>query len=285
LQAVWQFPFEIIEIMKEKIGAFTFAIVLCSMTPHFLFAQKKDTKRKHEIYFSWGYNGEWYTHSTIHISQPALANDYQLNSITAHDHPGWNEGLFTKQITVPQFNVRFGYVINEEKGWIFELNYDHPKFIVNDGNWRLTGKLNNRPVDTTIAFSQANGFHYFLNNGANFFLFDIVKRHHLFKSHDENFKLDLLGKFGVGFTVPHVDNELFGNSNTAHFQLGGWDTGIEAAIRTTFYKHIYLEYGNKLDYARYSGLKIYEGTAHQAFGTYEMMLSLGLDFGVGKKIN
>jgi hypothetical protein len=272
--------------MKEKKIGFILVIFFCVVSPLIILAQKKEMKRKHEIYFSWGYNAEWYTHSTIHISQPSLGNNYQLNKVSAWDHPGWNEGLFSKQITVPQFNVRVGYVINEEKGWIFELNYDHPKFIVNDGqNVHLTGRLNNRQVDTTFVFNQANGFHYFLNNGANFFLFDLVKRLHIYKTRDENFKLDFLGKFGIGFTVPHVDNELFGNSNTAHFQIGGWNTGLEAAIRTTFYKYVYLEYGNKLDYARYSGLKIYDGTAHQAFGTYEMMLTLGLVFPAGKKAN
>ncbi|HLX91676.1 MAG TPA: hypothetical protein VKR32_08335 [Puia sp.] len=268
---------------ETQLLSLTLIVFLCS--PVFLLAQKKETKRKHEIYFSWGYNEEWYTHSTIHISQPNLGNDYQLNSITARDHPGWDEGIFNRGITVPQFNVRVGYVFNEENGWIFELNYDHPKFIVNEGNVHLTGRLNKQPVDTTVMFTQANGYHYYLNNGANFFLFDIVKRLHMYKTRDEKFKLDFLAKFGVGFTVPHVDNELFGHTNVPHFQIGGWNTGVEAAIRATFFRYVYLEYGNKLDYARYSGLGLYEGTAHQAFGTYEMMLSLGLVFPAGKKIN
>jgi hypothetical protein len=271
--------------MKEKKIA-SFILFLFAALPLIILAQKKETKRKHEIYFSWGYNAEWYTQSTIHISQPSLGNSYQLNSVTAHDHPGWNEGLFTKQITVPQFNVRAGYVIDEQKGWLFELNYDHPKFIVVDGqNVHLTGRLHNQQTDTTIVFSQANGFHYFLNNGANFFLFDLVKRLHVYKTRDEKLKLDFLAKGGIGFTVPHVDNQLFDSANTAHFQLGGWNTGLEAAIRIIFFKYVYLEYGNKLDYARYSGLRIYDGTAHQAFGTYEMMLSLGLVFPAGKKVN
>ncbi len=269
---------------KRKINVVVLVFFLVAI-PSIIFAQQKETKRKHEIYFSWGYNEEWYTHSTIHISQPSLGNNYSLNKVTAGDHPGWDEGIFNRGITVPQFNVRLGYVINEEKGWIFELNYDHPKFIVNPQNVHLTGKLNNRQVDTTILFTQPNGFHYYLNNGANFFLFDIVKRLRLYRTHDQKFKLDFLGKFGVGFTVPHVDNQLFDSTNNPHFQIGGWNTGVEAAIRTTFFKYLYLEYGNKLDYARYSGLKIFKGTAHQSFGTYEMMLTLGLVFPAGKKIN
>jgi hypothetical protein len=42
---------------------------------------------------------------------------------------------------------------------------------------------------------------------------------------------------------------------------------------------------NKVDYARYSGLKVYQGTASQAFSTYELILSLGYTFPAGKKVS
>jgi hypothetical protein len=46
-------------------------------------------------------------------------------------------------------------------------------------------------------------------------------------------------------------------------------------LRATFFRYIYLEFSEKLDYARYHNLNIYEGAAHQAFGTEELILSLG----------
>jgi hypothetical protein len=60
--------------------------------------------------------------------------------------------------------------------------------------------------------------------------------------------------------------------------------GAEAGLRVTFFKHAYLEFTNKVDYARYSGLKVYEGTAKQAFGTYELILSLGYTTPAGRKV-
>ena len=95
--------------------------------------------------------------------------------------------------------------------------------------------------------------------------------------------VDGLAKFGIGPVIPHVQNSFFGQSNTPHFQFGVWNTGVEATLRATFFNHVYLEYSNKLDYARYSGLHIYEGTARQAFGTYEMILNLGITFPMGPK--
>jgi len=65
--------------------------------------------------------------------------------------------------------------------------------------------------------------------------------------------------------------------------LGGWNVGAEATLKATLFKYAFIEYSNKLDYARYSNLKIYEGTAKHAFGTYEMILSVGAVLPIGHR--
>ncbi|HTS43535.1 MAG TPA: hypothetical protein VMH01_04005 [Puia sp.] len=270
--------------MKDlKCGALA-CLLLIILIPAYTLAQKKTTKRKKEIYFSWGYNTEWYTRSNVHVSQPELGNNYTFENITGHDHKGWDEGLFGKALTIPQYNYRLGFIFDTEKEIGFEINFDHTKFIFADQNAHIKGTLANKPVDSTIAFNEANGFFYYLNNGANFLLFNIVKRWHVYHARSEKLKIDFLGKAGIGPVIPHVENSFFGQKNEPHFQLGGWNIGVEGALRATFFRYVYLEYSNKLDYARYAGLKIYEGTAKQAFGTYEMILSLGISVPLGKKV-
>jgi hypothetical protein len=262
------------------------ALLLALALPVYSYAQKEKTKtktRKHEFYFSWGYNTEWFTKSNVSVSQPELGNNYTFKNISGHDHKGWNESLFTSALTIPQYNYRIGFILNKKKGIGFEINFDHTKFIFSEGDAHIKGTLASKPVDSTIAFSQGNGFFYYLNNGANFLLFNIVKRWNIYESKNENLKVDFLGKAGVGPVIPHVENSLFGKKNDPGFQFGGWNIGVEGALRATFFKYVFLEYTNKLDYARYSGLKVYKGTAKQAFGTYEMVLNLGLSFPVGKK--
>ena len=255
------------------------------IAPLLIQAQQKTKERKGEFYFSWGYNKEWYTRSDVKVSQPSLNNQYTLKSVRSHDHPGWDEGLFSQPISIPQYNYRFGYFFNKKKGLAFEINFDHTKHIIQDEQQvKITGILNKRQVDTTVNFSEANGFYYFLNNGANFLLFNIVKRWHWYESKNGQFTVDALGKAGIGPVIPHVQNSFFGQANDPGFQLGGWNMGIEGAVRATFFKHVFLEFSNKVDYARYSGLKTYQGTAKQAFGTYELILSLGYTFPAGKKI-
>lgn len=238
-------------------------------------------ERKRELYFSWGYNKEWYTKSTVFVNQPGIGSNYQLNAVSAHDKPGWDEGLFSLPLSIPQYNYRLGLFIDRKRGIAVEINFDHTKYIIADQQVHLQGTVNNRTVDTAIQFNAQSGFYYFLNNGANFLLFNIVKRWHWYADKKQNFQVDFLGKFGVGPVIPHVENAFFGQKNDPKFQLGGWNVGIEAAVRATFFRYVFLEYSNKMDYARYSNLKVYEGTARQAFGTYEMILSLGVTVPVG----
>lgn len=235
------------------------------------------------LYFSWGYNTEWYTRSTIHVNQPSLNNDYQLVNVKAHDRRGWDEDLLHTALTVPQYNYRLGYFFNEKQDFAIEINFDHTKYIITEGQQaRLKGKLNGEQTDRNIDYTAANGFYYFLNNGANFLLFNLVKRFQIYHTDDKKFKVDLLTKAGIGPVIPHVENAFFGKDNDPHFQLGGWNMGVETALRVTGMKYVYLEFAQKVDYARYSNLKIYEGTVKQSFGTYELILSLGINLPTGK---
>lgn len=271
--------------MKKKITVvvlFTSTLLLFSF-----FSQAQTQKKKErngEFYFSWGYNKEWYTHSNVHVMQSALGNDYKFMHISGHDHIGWDKGIFSIPLSIPQYNYRIGFY-NKRKNVGFEINFDHTKFIFADQNARIVGTLNHRQVDTTVAFNEANGFFYYLNNGANFLLFNAVKHWKIKESDSKDFKLELLGKAGIGPVIPHVENMFFGIKNDPHFQIGGWNIGTEAALRATFFKTVYLEFCNKIDYASYSGLGIYQGTARHSFGTYELILNLGVVLPSGKVVN
>jgi hypothetical protein len=248
-------------------------------------AQKKKHKGG-EFYFSWGYNTEWYTHSNVKVSQPELNNNYELVQVKGHDHRGWDEGLFHKELTIPQYNYRLGYLFNDKRDLGVEINFDHTKYIITDGQVvSVRGTISGSHFDNKIIYSTDYGFYYYLNNGANFLLFNIVKRWHWYTDRSQKIKIDILGKAGIGPVIPHVDNSFYGHPNEPGFQFGGWNTGLEGAARATFFRHVYLEFAGKIDYARYSNLKVYKGTARQAFGTAELILNLGVTFGKGTRAN
>src|SRR6201999_3561440 len=122
----------------------------------------------------------------------------------------------------------------------------------------LKGTFAGKQTDEEVLFTQNNGFYYYLNNGANFLLFNFVKRWGLYNTHDNRFRLDFTGKAGVGPVIPHVQNSLFGETNNPHFQFGGWNTGLETAVRATVLRYGYIEFSQKVDYARYSNLEVYQ---------------------------
>jgi hypothetical protein len=253
--------------------------------PVALNADAQDAKRPHRngaIYFSWGYNTEWYTPSTVSVKQSSLGNDYKMVNVKAQDHRGWDEGIFNMALTIPQYNYRLGYYFNQKQDLAFEINFDHTKYIISDQVVNVQGTMGNAPVNDYVNFNQPNGFYYFLNNGANFLLFNIVKRVGLYHTQDRNFYLDFTGKAGIGPVIPHVQNMLYGKANNPGFQIGGWNTGLETALRATVMKYAYLEFSQKFDYARYSNLRVYEGRAKQAFGCYELILSAGVIIPRGK---
>ncbi|HEX6430120.1 MAG TPA: hypothetical protein VF008_20640 [Niastella sp.] len=266
---------------RNAIIAIAFLVIL---VPNFVAAQSKRSNRKGEFYFSWGYNKEWYTRSNLRIVQPELGNNYTFKNVRAHDNPGWDKGIFDRAMTIPQYNYRIGYFFNKAKGLAIEINFDHTKYIIDHQQLRYKGRMNNKPVDETVNWNEDEGFYYFLNNGANFLLFNIVKRWELYQLPNEKIKIDILGKAGVGPVIPHVENQIFGEKNDPGFQIGGWNTGVEGAIKATFFNTVYLELANKLDYARYSHLKVYKGTARQAFGSYQIILNLGITIPTGKKV-
>jgi hypothetical protein len=251
-----------------------------------LLAQK--TERKGEFYFSWGYNKAYYTQTNVSIKQPSLGNDFTFNKVTLVDNPGWNDALFTLALSIPQYNYRIGYFFDKEKDLAFEINFDHTKALFKNGQTvNMTGTYNGRPVDSSFVFSKTGAGtsknYYYLNNGANFLLFNLVKRKKFTNLSSNSIALDGLAKVGIGPLIPHVENSLFGQKNDQGFQFGGWNTGVEYAVRSTFKKHLYLEFAGKLDYAYYYGLDVYEGKAKQGFGTLEFILNFGYTFPMGPK--
>ena len=234
--------------------------------------------RNQYFYLTWGYNAETYTRSNLHVSQPEIGYEYTMHKVHGHDFKGWDKGIFNQELTIPQYSYRIGWMFDKKRGMGVEINFDHTKYIISENQTvRVTGTLGDaRAVDTNVYFDRTNGFTYFLNNGANFFLINFVKQVPVWENKRHNLRLDVLGKAGIGPVVPHVETTLFGKANNPHFQLGGWNVGLELDAQVTAFNRVFLEGGIKGDYARYSGLRIYKGTARQAFGSFIMFLGLGV---------
>jgi hypothetical protein len=229
-----------------------------------------------EFFVSWGYNGDVYSKSDIHFSQPSLGNDFTLVGVQARDSKAWTD-LFAHSLTVPQYNFRIGFFFNER--WGIELAHDHIKWIVRqDQQVRMTGTLNGAPVDTQVTLTP-DVLRYQLNNGANPLFVNLIRRVRLAREPGRPGHVALLAKAGGGFANPHTENTVFGQPNEKGFQFfRGWNVDAVAAVRVDLFKGLYFEFEEKVLYARYFGINIDRGTARHSIKANEFTWNFGWAF-------
>jgi len=234
----------------------------------------KDPPSGAEFFFSWGYNGDQYTNSDLHFKQPALGNDFTLVSVRPRDSKAWTS-LFHHSLFVPQYNIRFGFFLNDTFG--MEVALDHIKWIVRqDQTVRVTGTMNNATVDTQLTLTP-DVLRYQLNNGANPIFINLIRRVPLMGQPGKTGYIAFLAKAGAGFAVPHTENALFDVPNDRGFQpFHGWGVDAAAAVRAHFFKRVYFEFEDKILYERYFGVKIDRGTASQNVKANEFSFHFGV---------
>lgn len=242
-----------------------------------------------EWYFSWGYSRNYWAPTDIHVSQPSLGNDFTVHRVKAIDFPQWDTGIFNKGITTPQWNLRLGRFFGSERTYAIELNIDHSKYsTVENQTAHITGTIDNKSVDFDQELT-ADYFRYWLHNGANHIMLNLVHRTALLGELNQNYSLSGLLKAGFGIMLPHVSNTILGQNNdvgtkdfkhmvgihSGWWQLKGWTVGVEAAARWIPIMPVYLEFSWKAAYSSLKGSPVYEGTADHSLFMNEIVASLG----------
>jgi len=251
--------------------------------------QNNDEK---SFYVSWGYNKDYWTNSDIHISQPALNNNFVVNDVHAGDYPGWNTGIFNKDLMSPQYNIRFGYFFNPARTWGIELSFDHTKYNTNLNQVaRISGMINGQTVIQNSVLT-SNYFYYALHNGANNLMLNLVRRKTMVTMPTAKLQLVGIGKAGMGVMLPHPENTIFEQTvnvgpkawnnyfgwNHGWWQMGGWTAGFELGMQLVFRKRVYLEFTDKEAYVNLSDIQVYQGQASQTMWLNEMIGSFGVMF-------
>lgn len=231
------------------------AIVLLCMSCIFVlptFGQVKHKKKNSTaagtLFFYWGYNRSYYTQSNIRFVGENY--DFTLKNVVAKDRPDpfkANVYFNPTTITVPQYNARLGYYINDK--WAISFGVDHYKYVMQDQNHVLlngfiaqgvdtnwAGNYNDEPVVTDI-----NQFHYENTNGMNFLRFELMRSFDLYEIGNKR-QLALTGNLGAGLGPVLTFNDLnFGQLHTfATPSISGYGIGINGSLRLEFYKHFFL---------------------------------------------
>lgn len=238
-----------------------------------------DEDKRGSIYVAIGQNTPTFKASTINIEQgnAGVVSSFSLEKVAADNKTtSSSSGLGT--------NIKIGYFFDYNQTFAVELSYEPVKYHVTDAQKvRMSGTLENRAIDTTIMFSAANGYFYNLD-GANMISLNLVKRFQLLQNKKHTFRFDALAKAGGGPLMPHTFNSI-ANKVSEHpsFQFGGWNAGLEAALRLTIMRYVFLEGGYKYSWASYSDVSVFNGTATQKLTVSQVIISGGITFPTTKR--
>jgi len=270
-----------------------FALAILSVFPS--IAQVKHKQKKSTaagtIFFYWGYNRSYYTKSNIRFSG-GESYDFKLKDVRATDRPDkFDAGVYFNPttITVPQYNARLGYYINDK--WALTIGVDHYKYVMADKNNVLidgfiaqgvdtnwVGNFSDEPVVTDI-----DQFHYENTNGVNFIRLELMRSFDIWELGRKR-QFAITGNLGAGIGPMLTFNDLnFGQLHTfATPSLSGYGLGLNGSVRFEFFKHFFLSVESGLGFVHLTHVRTRPDDrnqfARQAFGFSSYFATAGVLF-------
>lgn len=244
---------------------------------------EKAAWRKHAFYFQWGYNREVYTPSDIRFYRPGAGGyDFTVHQAIAEDRPTFNAIYEAPlEISIPQYNCRIGFFLDEARTSAIEINFDHTKYVVKDWQTaRVTGTMLGNTVDNMMVLNPQKFLHFEHTNGANFLQLNYVRQFALRQNKAKNRNLlTAIAKIGAGIVIPKTDVTLWGKELDNEFHIAGYTAATELGIRYYPFKRFFIEPTVKGGFANYTDvLTLDEGKASHSFWYAEGILSVGYEW-------
>lgn len=250
------------------------------------FAQQKQARKKlfSGMYLQWGYNAETYTKSTIHFKM-SNGNNFTLHNVVAHDK-GDYDAIYKKpgDVSIPQYNYRIGFYLNKKHTKALELNFDHAKYVVTDGQKaRVTGTIDGIAVNGDSILNPDSFLHFEHTDGANWLHFNYVQQHtFLYTASGSRPLLTSVWKLGAGINIPRTDFTWRGDKYNNDFHIAGYNISAEAGARLYMARKFFLELTGKTGYVKYINALVCTNAqkgnrATHSFGFLEAIATLGYD--------
>jgi hypothetical protein len=248
--------------MRKIITLVFFAIYVCFCNAQMLKPIKQILNAKKKFYISYGYHRAIYSKTNLHFrntnanenKDASGSYNFMVYNAKASDLPNFEKIKDFKNFTVPQFNASLGFKSNY-KNIGFEISYNHAKYVVNNNQkLRIKGQIFNENVDTVMVIDP-NVLHVEHTDGANFWMFNILKTFPLTK-HERTIRLNIVSKIGGGVVIPKTNITFFGQITDNKFHVAGYVYGIENGLQVNIGKHLFFETCNKLAFAYYTNAKV-----------------------------
>ena len=262
--------------------------LLFLLTAVFIFSTLHAQEKHHlfyGMYLQWGYNAESYTNSNIHFKM-SNGDDFMLHHAKAHDKGNYDDIIKEPgQITIPQYNYRIGFYLNKNFTKSLEINFDHAKYVVTDGQTvHVTGTIAGQHVDGDSVLNPQTFLHYEHTDGANWLHINYAEQKILAENKAKTRSLlTLIYKAGAGINIPRTDFTYHGDRLNNNFHVAGYNFGVEGGFRLYMARNFFFETTAKTGYVRYVDALANTTTAKgnratQGFSYIEGIATLGYQF-------
>lgn len=257
--------------------------------PFCLEAQSLNNKGNLFVY--WGYNRSQYTKSDIHFN----GQDYDVTfyGVVAKDRPSpmGITYLDVTQLSVPQYNFRMGYYLNDR--WSVSFGNDHMKYVVQQYQ-----HINMSGYIQTNTAPQYNGGYVHKDmelkedllifdhtNGLNVLSLDINYYQPLYQK--RKLRFDATVGLGGCFVVTKSNVKMLNVGQDNRFHLAGYTAMFDGGVRCYYGKHLFLTAESKLGYVTLPDVLVNGSDPMRAshnFGYIEYYAALGYRYALLSKI-
>ena len=215
-------------------------------------AQNSDYK-KGDFYTYWGWNWSWYSKSDIHFKGDNY--DFKIHKAKAQDRQSEfsvDTYLNPANMTIPQYNFRFGYFIKKNVDISFGI--DHLKYVVEQNQiGRISGFINNTGTkydgvyNNTLLPISEDFLKLEYTDGLNYINFEIRKHSSTFVlpigalGSKNNLKLKTIYGVGLGFMLPKTDSTLLNNERNDNFYLSGYGLNSVVGLNIKLFKNFFFQ--------------------------------------------
>lgn len=277
----------------QKTIVISFFFFLIAISPLFAQTDKKyDFNNSGKLYIYWGWNLSAYSQSDIHFKGSNY--NFILSDVVATDRQTSNLKEYVKPstITIPQYNFRIGYYINEK--YSISLGNDHMKYIVKTGQQAdIDGIINNTGTRFDKEYNQEElevtlDFLIFEHSdGLNYENIDF-RRHERLKQ-SKNFTVDAFAGVGAGIMLPKTNVTLFKGKRYDKFNVAGYGVNLLAGASITFRGRFFIQSEMKGGYSNLPSIRISKDKsekAYQDFYFFQYNILFGMNFKIsGKETN
>ena len=219
--------------------------------------KKEPLTQKGQMFVFWGWNRAGFTDSDIRFKGNGY--DFTLENVVAHDRPSplsldyINPGT----ISIPQFNFRLGYFINDNLALV--IAQDHMKYVMDqDQTVGFKGNISDPVYAAMVQNGQVNlADSEFLTfehtDGLNYINLGLEKYKPLLTKE----KINIVWAYGggIGMMMPKSNIKLFGNERSDRFHIAGFGLDARTNINVIFWKHWMARVEGKVGYINMPDIK------------------------------